>query len=84
MLGSRDITASAAIPTDVAVVRALFPFIVVAQYGYTFAFNFVDVAVRHPWAGALAVLHVLLALLALVNRPRGITTSGRRGPRSRN
>ncbi len=70
MLGSRKAIVSPGMPTDVAVVRALFPCVVIAQYGYTFAFNHVDAAIRHPWAGALAVVHVLLALLALVNRPR--------------
>jgi len=57
-------------PTDVAVVQVLFPVIVFAQYAYTFSFNHLDAALRHPWAGALAILHVLLALMALVNRPR--------------
>lgn len=70
MLGSRKIMASLGIPTDVAIVQALFPLIVIAQYGYTFAFNHMDASIRHPWAGALAVLHISLALLALVNRPR--------------
>ncbi len=62
--------ASSGIPTDVAVIQVLFPVIVVAQYGYTFAFNHLDASLRHPWAGALAIVHILLALLALVNRPR--------------
>jgi len=61
---------SSGIPTDVAVIQVLFPVIVVAQYGYTFAFNHLDASLRHPWAGALAIVHILLALLALVNRPR--------------
>lgn len=70
MLGPRKAIPFLAMPTDVAVVKAFFPFVVVAQYGYTFAFNYMDTSLRHPWAGALAVFHVLLALLALVNRPR--------------
>ncbi len=70
MLGSRRTISSAGMPTDVAVVQVLFPVIVIAQYAYTFAFNHLDTSLRHPWAGALALLHVLLALMALVNRPR--------------
>ncbi len=70
MLGARKAIASVSMPTDVAVVQVLFPLVVVAQYGYTFAFNHIDTSIRHPWAGALAVVHVLLAVLALVNRPR--------------
>lgn len=70
MLGSRKAIAFPCTPTDVAVVQVLFPVVILGHYAYTFAFNHLDASVRHPWAGALAIVHVLLAVLALVNRPR--------------
>jgi hypothetical protein len=69
MLQSQTTGSLGRIRTDPALVRTAVGAIIVAQYGYTFAFIHLPTDVRLAFAGVLLVLQTVLAGVALTTRP---------------
>ena len=70
MFSSNQLTTPAGTSSHITMARYFLPFIVILQYGYSFAFNYLPTMVRHGWAANVVLAIVVLAVLALSNRPK--------------